>query len=214
MHVRDWMTKKVYSIKPNEPIADAAKIMNDHGIKHVPVVKGKSVVGIISDRDIKEYVPSSATSLDIYELHYLLQNTKVKAIMKSKIQTTTPDTPIEEASMQLLDKCIGCLPVLDGKKLVGMISDQDIFKAMVDITGARHGGHRIALTINDTPGTIREVTDIIRDKGFSLLSILTAYESAPRGKRNIVIRTKGAGKFAKMKAVLEAAYKGVEVRKG
>lgn len=214
MYVRDWMTKKVHTVKLGEPIADAAKLMKDHGIKHVPVLKGKGLVGIISDRDIKEYVPSRATSLDMYELHYLLQNTIVKAIMKTSVITAAPDMPIEEASMQMLDKCIGCLPVMDGKKLVGMISDQDIFKAMVDITGARHGGHRIQVLIQDKPGSIREVTDIIRDSGFSLLSILTAYENAPRGKRTIVVRTKGSGKFARMKAALQDRYKGVEIRKG
>lgn len=214
MYVSDWMTKKVYTVHADEYLSDAVLLMRDRGIKHIPVLKGGKLKGIISDRDIKEYSPSKATSLDIYELHYLLAKTRIKEIMKTGVITTTPDTPVEEAAMLMLDENIGCLPVLEGGELIGIISDRDIYRALVDITGIRHGGSRICLVIEDRPGSIREVGDIIRKNGYRLQSILTSYEGIKAGYREVVIRTAGSGNFKELKEELEAAYKNVQIRKG
>jgi acetoin utilization protein AcuB len=213
MYVSDWMTKKVYAVEPDEYLSDALSVMKEHSIKHVPVVKGGKLKGILSDRDIKEYSPSKATSLDIYELHYLLAKTRIKEIMKTKVITTTADTPVEEAAMVMLDQGIGCLPVLDAGNVVGIISDMDIFRSLVDITGVRHGGHRICVTIEDRPGSIREVADIIRTHGFRLLGILTSYEGVKEGYRRVVIRTKGKGNFNALKQEVEGVFKNCQVRK-
>lgn len=214
MFVSDWMTKKVLTVSPDDSISEAAKLTKDKNIKHIPVVKGGKLKGIISDRDIKEYVPSKATSLDVYELHYLLAKTKVKEVMKRNVITTTPDTPIEEAAMIMHDKEIGCLPVVEDNRVAGIISDHDIFEVLVDITGIRHGGNRIYMTIKDSPGSIKDIADIVRKHGFNLQSILTSYESAKKGFRHIVIRTKGSGDFMKLKMELEETYAGVKIRKG
>jgi len=214
MFVSDWMTRKVITVSPEDSIAEAAKLTKEKRIRHLPVVHGEKLKGILSDRDIKEYVPSKATSLDVYELHYLLAKTKVKEIMKTQAYTTTPDTPIEEAAMLMHDKKIGCLPVIEDSKLVGIISDRNIFQVLVDITGVRHGGHRISVTVEDRPGSVREVADIIRKYGFSLQSILTSYEKVKSGYRNVVIRAKGSGDFGHLKAELTGTYRGVKVKKG
>lgn len=214
MYVSDWMTKKVYTVHADEYLSDAVLLMRERGIKHIPVLKGGKLKGMISDRDIKEYSPSRATSLDIYELHYLLAKTRIREIMKTGVITTTPDTPVEEAAMLMLDDNIGCLPVLEGGELIGIISDRDIYRALVDITGIRHGGSRICLVIEDRPGSIREVGDIIRKNGYRLQSILTSYEGIKEGYREVVIRTAGSGNFKGLKEELEAAYKNVQIRKG
>ena len=214
MYVSDWMTKKVYTVEPDDYLSDAITLMKDRGIKHLPVVKGDKIKGIISDRDIKEYTPSKATCLDVYELHYLLAKTRIKELMTTKVVTTTPDTPVEEAAMILLDRNIDCLPVLDGGNLVGIISDRDIFHSLVDITGVRHGGHRICVTIEDRPGTIREVADIVRKHGFHLHGILTSYEAVKEGFRRVVIRTTEMGDFKGLKSDLEDNYRNVQIRKG
>ena len=214
MFVSDWMTRKVITVSPEDSIAEAAKLTKEKRIRHLPVVHGEKLKGILSDRDIKEYVPSKATSLDVYELHYLLAKTKVKEIMKTQAYTTTPDTPIEEAAMLMHDKKIGCLPVIEDSKLVGIISDRNIFQVLVDITGVRHGGHRISVTVEDRPGSVREVADIIRKHGFSLQSILTSYERARSGYRNVVIRAKGSGQFGHLKAELTGTFTAVKIKKG
>ncbi|MGO9611421.1 MAG: CBS and ACT domain-containing protein [Dissulfurispiraceae bacterium] len=203
MFVSDWMTKIVFTVTPDEHVSDAVKLMKEVGIKHLPVVKDERLKGIISDRDIKEFTPSKATTLDVYELHYLLAKTKVKEVMKSNVVTIPPDTPVEEAAMTMHDRRIGCLPVLEDDRLVGIISDSDIFRILVDITGIRHGGHRICLTLEDRPGSIKEVADIVRQYGFSLLSILTSYEGMAAGYRRVVIRIKGKGDFKGLRQELE-----------
>jgi hypothetical protein len=130
------------------------------------------------------------------------------------LTTTTPDTPVEVAALAMLEGNIGCLPVLEGEALVGIISDRDIFRSLVDITGVRHGGHRVCLTVPDRPGSIRQVTDLIRSHGFGLQGILTSYEQVPHGSRRVVIRTGTAGDFEAMRADLEKAYSSVRIRKG
>jgi len=214
MFVSDWMTKKVYAVEPEEYLSDALSVMKEQSIKHVPVVKGGKLKGIISDRDIKEYSPSKATSLDIYELHYLLAKTRIKEMMNTKVITTTADTPVEEAAMLMLDSDIGCLPVLDSGNVVGIISDKDIFRSLVDITGVRHGGHRICVTIEDRPGSIKEVADIIRKYGFRLQGILTSYDGVKEGRRRVVIRTKGKGNFTVLKQEIEETFRTCQIRKG
>jgi acetoin utilization protein AcuB len=214
MYVWYWMTKKIFTVCPDDYLSDAIGLMKEHNIKHLPVLKNDKLKGLISDRDVRQYTPSKATSLDMYELHYILSNTRIKELMTAKVVTTGPDTPLEEAAMIMLDNNIGCLPIVDDGKVVGIISDNDIFRALVDITGVRHGGNRIYVTLEDRPGSIRELADIIRKDGFHLQSILTSYEGVREGYRSVVIRTAGNGNLKGMKEDLEAAYKNVQIRKG
>jgi len=214
MFVSDWMTKKVIILYPTDYLTDALSMMKEHRIKHLPVLKNDKLKGILSDRDIKEHSPSKATTLDIYELHYLLAKTQIADVMKTKVITTTPDAAVEEAALLMLDHTVGCLPVLEQGKLVGIISDKDIFRALVDISGVRHGGHRICVTIEDRPGSIKEVADIIRRHNYRLLGILTSYEGVKDGFRRVVIRTKGKGDFIGLKKEIEDTYKICQIRRG
>ncbi len=214
MYVSDWMTRKVFTVGPDDYLSDALSLMKEKNVKHLPVLKAGRLRGILSDRDIKEYSPSKATSLDIYELHYLLAKTKIKEIMKTRVVTTTPGAPVEEAAMIMLDQGIGCLPVLENGELAGIISDRDIYRALVDITGVRHGGNRICVTIEDRPGSIKEVADIVRKHNFRLQGILTSYEGVKEGYRRVVIRTKGKGDFAALKNEIHSAFRSCQVKRG
>jgi acetoin utilization protein AcuB len=214
MFVADWMTRQLVTVVPDDSVSHAMHLMLERGVKHLPVVRDSAVVGVISDRDIRAYTPSKATALDIYEINYLLAKAKVKDAMGARLTTTTPGTPIEEAALTLHENAIGCLPVVEGDVLVGIISDRDIFRALVDITGVRHGGHRICVTVADNPGTIRELTDIVRRHGFHLRGILTSYEGVPRSSRRVVIRTSTEGDFPALRADLEAAYTAVRINQG
>lgn len=212
MYVSDWMTRKVVTVTPDDFLSDAIALMKERKIKHLPVVKGGALEGIVSDRDIKAYSPSRATTLDIYELHYLLAKTRIGNLMKTKVVTTTPDTPIEEAAMVMLDTVIGCLPVLDASGLCGIICEGDLYRVLVDITGVRRGGHRIYVTVEDRPGSIREVADVIRRHESHLQGILSSYAGVKEGYRKAVLRTSKTGDFAGLKAELEASYPGAEIR--
>lgn len=192
MFVADWMTKKLHTIGQDGSISEAIRIFKEKKIKHLPVIKnGDKLVGLLSDRDIKDYTPSKASTLDIHELHYMLFTTKVKEIMVKKIIIATPSTPIEEAAMLMFDRNIGCLPVVENNKLVGIISDKDIFRVLVDITGVRQGGNRFYVVLKDKLGVTGEVLDVIRKHGFILDSVLTTYEGTKKGYKRVVVRTKG-----------------------
>lgn len=215
MFVFDWMTLKVYTVGPNDCISDALRIMKEMKIKHVPVVKEVEIQGIVTDRDIKEFNPAKAATFDMHELHYIFEKTKIKEVMKFPVHTTTPDTPIEMAAELMHDKNIGCLPVESEGKIAGIITESDIFRALIDITGVRRGGHRFCLTIDDKPqGAIKKIADIIRRHGFGIHSILTTYEKVEKGHRTVVIRTSGSGSFGALKAELKGSYKDIKVTKG
>ncbi|MBK7670998.1 MAG: CBS domain-containing protein [bacterium] len=206
MFVADWMTRQVITADPQESVLHAMHVMRDHGIKHLPVVKDGKLVGVISDRDIKAYCPSKATALDVYEINYLLSKASVREAMGARLLTIAPDAPVEDAALMMLDENVGCLPVVAGETLAGIISDRDIFRALVDISGVRHGGHRICVIIADRPGTVKEVADIIRKHGFHLRGIMTSYEGVAAGSRRAVIRTTNESDFAPLRAELEKTY--------
>lgn len=192
MFVSDWMTTKVFTVTPEENIATAIKLLKEKTIKHLPVVKkDTAVVGILTDRDIKDYTPSKATTFEIRELNYILFTTKVKEIMVKRVITAPPSMAIEEAAMIMYDHNIGCLPVVDNNKLVGIISDKDLFRVLVDITGVRHGGNRFYVVMKDKPGVTGEVLDIVKKHGFTIDSVLTTYEGVKKGHKRVVVRTIG-----------------------
>lgn len=214
MFVADWMTKKVHTVSPDDTVSAAALLMKEKGIKHVPVIKREKIRGILSDLDIKEYLPARTKSLDLHDMHFSLSHTKVKEVMKTEVIVTGPDTPIEEAAMIMYDRNIGCLPVVEKGGLTGIISDRDIFRVLVDISGVRHQGHRIYLSVEDRAGSVNDVLVLTRKHGFSVQSILTSYKGVKKGYKDLVVRLKGSGNFNAMKAELAATYIGVRIKKG
>lgn len=190
MPVQNWMTTDVVSVGPDTSLLKVGKLMKDHHIRRIPVVDDNGqVVGIISDRDVRDASPSKATTLDMYEMHYLLAELKAKNIMTAKPITVKPTDTVEQAALIMLDNKVGGLPVVDDSgKLVGIISDHDVFKALVDITGARMGGLQFAIELPDQPGTARPLFDMLRAHNARLLSVLTV--SNTDGNRQLFIRVR------------------------
>lgn len=190
MPVQDWMTADVVSVGPETSLLKVGKLMKDHGVRRIPVVDERGfVIGIISDRDVRDASPSKATTLDMYEMHYLLAELKAKNIMTAKPVTVKPFDTVEHAALIMLERKVGGLPVVDDAgKLVGIISDHDVFKAMVDITGARLGGLQFAIELPDQPGTARPLFDTLRTHDARLLSVLTVCK--PDGNRHLFVRVR------------------------
>ena len=190
MPVQNWMTTDVVSVGPDTSLLKVGKLMKDHHIRRIPVVdENGQVIGIISDRDVRDASPSKATTLDMYEMHYLLAELKAKNIMTAKPITVKPTDTVEQAALIMLDNKVGGLPVVDdSSKLVGIISDHDVFKALVDITGARMGGLQFAIELPDQPGTARPLFDLLRAHNARLLSVLTV--SNDDGNRHLFIRVR------------------------
>ena len=190
MPVKNWMTTDVVSVGPDTSLLKVGKLMKDHHIRRIPVVDEQGqVIGIISDRDVRDASPSKATTLDMYEMHYLLAELKAKNIMTAKPITVKPTDTVEQAALIMLDNKVGGLPVVDDAgKLVGIISDHDVFKAMVDITGARLGGLQFAVELPDQPGTARPLFDLLRAHNARILSVLTV--SNADGNRHMFVRVR------------------------
>ena len=190
MPVQNWMTADVVSVGPETSLLKVGKLMKDHNVRRIPVVDERGhVIGIISDRDVRDASPSKATTLDMYEMHYLLAELKAKSIMTAKPVTVKPFDTVEHAALIMLERKVGGLPVVDDTgKLVGIISDHDVFKAMVDITGARLGGLQFAIELPDRPGTARPLFDALRAHDARLLSVLTVCK--PDGNRHLFVRVR------------------------
>src|SRR6266545_5921459 len=190
MRVAKWMTSKPITLSPSDSLARAIHVMKEKKIRQIPILSetGK-LVGIVSDRDLKDVSPSRATTLDIWELHYVLDKLKLGDIMTKKPWTVTPEMPIEKAALLMLEKKVEGLPVIDSKgALVGILTEGDIFRALVDLTGVAKKRTRVSLLIPDKAGSIREVADICRAQGGTIFSILGSYARVPAGKRELVMR--------------------------
>lgn len=129
--VRDWMTPNPITITPKTTLPDAHKLMRDSKIRRLPVVQDGHLVGIVTLGDIREAQPSNATSLSIYELSYLLGKLTVDRLMTRNPQTIAPDASLRQAAQLMLEHKIGGLPVMDRGQLVGIITESDIFRVLV-----------------------------------------------------------------------------------
>lgn len=191
MPVKDLMSQDLVTVNVDDSVMKASKLMKDKEIQHLPVLKKGRLAGIVSDRDLKEASPSKATALDIHELYYLLDQITVGSIMPSRLITIAPVDTVEKAAAVMLKNNISALPVVspDGD-LTGIITKGDIFRAFVSISGIFQGEWAMGFELADEPGSIKEVTDVIRAHGGRIASILTGYEWAPQGFRHVYIRAR------------------------
>lgn len=130
--VREWMTPNPISITPDTPVVDAHKLMKDNRIRRLPILRNGKLVGIVTLGDVRGAEPSEATSLSIWELNYLISRLTADRVMTREVISVTPDTPITKAAQLMLEKRIAGLPVLEGDSLVGIITESDIFRMVVE----------------------------------------------------------------------------------
>lgn len=196
MLVRNWMSKNVESIGPDDSMLDAVNRMRDRKVHMLPVLDGEKIVGVVTDRDIKRSSASDASTLEIHELMYLISKIKVRDIMSKKVVTVPDDYTVEETAEVLLESRISGVPVVDkAGKLVGVITQSDIFRVLISITGVEKRGIQFAFLLEDTPGSIKAVADVMRTYGGRIASILTSFEEATEGSRKVFIRMYGLDRF-------------------
>ncbi len=196
IHYKGFMREKIQknpvTIGPEASFYEARNLIHEKGVRHLPVVdKNNVLVGIVTDRDIREAAPSDATLLSVQELNYLLGKLKVSSFMtpKDKLITITPDTLIEEAVQLMHDHKIGCLPVLEGGKLYGLFTETDALDHLVDIFGFKQKGTRLTLALDDKPGTMLGILEIFKKHNVNIISIVTP-SFMVEGKRIAAIRIK------------------------
>ncbi|MBI4619254.1 MAG: CBS domain-containing protein [Desulfobacterales bacterium] len=191
MLVKNWMSKDVITVDIDDSMKTAIKLMEDYNIRRIPVLKKDRLKGIVSYLDINRESASQANALAVSELNYLIEKIKVKDIMSANPKTISPHDTVEEAAVVMLEQKIGSLPVIDSNgKLIGIITESDIFKVIISMTGIKQGGIQFAFNLPDKSGSIKEVADVFRSYGGSMLSIMTSYEHAEEGYRQVYIRMK------------------------
>jgi len=189
MLVKDWMSTEVITAETTDTIQDAINRLMDHHITILPVLEEGKLVGIVTDRDLKHALPSDACLLDFQNIMYHVSRQQVGTIMTRDPITVPEDLTVEEAAEILLLHGISGLPVVDQNGNVkGIVTKDDIFKSLISLTGLSHRGLLFGFELEDRPGSIKEVTDIIRRYGERLVSIVSSYEGAPAGYRHVFVR--------------------------
>ena len=192
MLVMDWMSKTVITVDANDSMHEAMKLLKQHNIGMLPVMKRGELVGIVTDRDLKQASASDATTLEVHELLFLVSKIKIKDIMTDDPITVPFDYTVEETAQLLLKNNISGVPVLDHEgETVGVITKTDLFRVLISLTGVGKRGIQFAFQLEDRPGSIKEIADIIRKRGARMVSILTAYDGMPKGLRRVYIRIYG-----------------------
>ncbi len=215
MFVKSKMERNPITIHPEASFYEAQKLIREEGIRHLPVVDNKErLVGLVTDRDIRQAGPSDATLLSVQEINYLLGKLKVGGLMTpaEKLITVTPDTIIEKAVQLLHDNKIGSLPVVEGNKVVGIITETDILELFVDVVGLNVKGTRITMLLEDEPGKLFGVLKVIKDDNINVISIISPTLTF-EGKRMVVIRIKTHEYEDVVKKLEKAGYEIMNVTK-
>ena len=135
MYVRDYMSINPITVNPEDSVGDALRATESHEIRRLPVISSGKIVGLVTNQDLLKASPSPATSLSIHEINYLYPKIKIKEVMTKSVVTVSPDTVIEEAAVIMRENKIGTLLVEQHGKLLGLITESDLFKAFIDIFG-------------------------------------------------------------------------------
>ena len=169
------MTKNPIFVHPELSVNDARALMDKERISRLPVLdKHQKLVGIVTKKDMLKAGPSPATSLDMYEISYLLSKLKIEKIMEKKVITVQENEVVEEAARIMADHDISCLPVMKGELLVGIITGTDLFRVFVNAFGARHPGVRITLSLPERPGQLAKLAGAIAEKGGNIVSFVSS----------------------------------------
>jgi acetoin utilization protein AcuB len=168
------MTKNPVCVPPDSSVSDARNVMNRENIGCLPVLdKNNHLVGIVTKKDLLKAGPSTATSLDMYEISYLLSKLKVEKIMERTIITVGEDEVLEEAARIMADSDIDYLPVVRGMVLVGIITRKDIFHAFLNAFGARHEGVRLTFSMQEKPGQLAKLCAALAEQGGNIVAFIS-----------------------------------------
>jgi acetoin utilization protein AcuB len=186
------MTSAVRTVTPDATYEQALHELRAHKIRRLPVVDSHgAVIGIIAERDLLAAGPSTATTLSRAEMPELLSRVKVRDVMSRPVIMVGPDIPIEEAARLLADHKIGGMPVVDNRRLIGIVTETDLFRTMVDLFGARRKGLRLTFSVEDHRGTLAQLVGEITRQGGSIISI-AVFRGADQHHPTIVTKVEDA----------------------
>jgi acetoin utilization protein AcuB len=212
MLVKNRMSSPVITASPDLPIMEALTLMRSKGIRRMPVVdKQGKMIGIVSDKDLLNASPSAATSLSVWEINYLVGKIKVESVMTRSVLTVSGETPIEEAARMMVDNKIGGLPVMESGALVGVITESDLFKVLLELMGARETAVRLTAVVPDVLGELDALTHLVAQAGGSFIAF-GQFNGEDSDTRIVTFKVTGLDE-AKLKEVIgPAVIKIVDIR--
>lgn len=209
MLVKDVMTKNPVTIQGDRPLPEAKDLMMKNDITKLPVLdKASGLIGIITSNDIKNSGPSDATTLDMFELSYLLNKMTVNKVMVSPVVTVSENETVEEAARLMLDYDIGSLVVKRDDLVVGIVTESDLFKAFISMFGTRHAGVRATFVMGDKPGALSEFAKTLAERNGNIVSLVTA-DVEDAGKRKVTLRASGI-EMDDLKSIISSAGASLE----
>lgn len=211
MLVHERMKHPVITVPHDLPIVDALNLMKREHIRRVPVIKDGELVGIVSEKDLLNASPSPATSLSIFEINYLISKIKVSEVMHKEVFTVGEDTPIEEAARIMADKKIGGLLVTRGEAIVGIITETDLFKILLEMLGARENGIRVTVLMHEERGQLAKLTQVISGAQGNFIA-LGQFAGADPSNRMVTFKVTGIGMEELKKLVEPLVVKLVDIR--
>ncbi|MFA4137454.1 MULTISPECIES: CBS and ACT domain-containing protein [unclassified Brevibacillus] len=184
MRIEEIMRKKMVTIQPSTTIGEALLLLRANRIRHLPVIENDSLVGIVSDRDLRDALPSRLLTHDDDDtvLHKPVAN-----IMNQQVITAHPLDFIEDAALQLYDHKIGSLPIVEGNRLVGLITESDLFSSLIELFGVNKPSSHIEVEVDDRVGMLAEVSQVFRDAQVNVTSVVVFPGKKP-AKKNLVFR--------------------------
>lgn len=212
MIIKDIMTRNPVCVEESVVITEAKEIMDKNKFGKLPVLdKNKKLVGVITKNDIAKASPSNATTLDKYEINTLLEKLTVGKCMKKDVYTVTEDELVEEAAKYMIDKNIGCVPVLKEGLLTGIVTESDLFELFTNMLGARHAGVRVSFTTPDKAGTLAKITTGIANENGNIVAIATN-DLENSSNKQITIKAENIS-LDKMKAIIsETGSENIDIR--
>ncbi|WP_137597270.1 CBS and ACT domain-containing protein [Paucilactobacillus kaifaensis] len=179
MSVADFMTQKLITVRPTTRINDAVDLMKQNDIHRLPVLDSGRLVGLITEGIIQRALPSKATSLSVFEANYLLNKTTVADVMEKDVQTISPNSVLEDAIYAMRKHNIGVLPVVNGAELVGIITNNDIFDAFLNISGYGRGGTNVTVHVKkDELGFIAKLGETLASHKYNILTLVVTRRDA------------------------------------
>lgn len=189
MYIDSIMHTDLITIAPEATLTEARNLIEKKKIDHLLVVNAKKkLVGLVSDRDLKQYWASPATSLSAHELNYLLEKVVVSMVMVKTVVTVPVSTTIERAAYIMQQHRISALPVMDGDELVGIITSTDVMGVLLQAIGISSESVRLTILVRDTIGRLAEVADALRDRNINIQSLFCWPESRYPGITQMVLR--------------------------
>ena len=207
MKVKHWMTKDPITVSPDTLAVEAQKIMKENKIRRLPVVDKGKLVGMVTFRNLIEAAPSSATSLSIHELNYLIMKIKVKDLMKKNVIAVSPEDTVIDAIVRGVEKGIGGFPVVDEQgRLVGIVTETQIARAMIQLFGTDSKNEIISLeNVDLQPGTFGKIVSLVEKLGITIISMF----SLPRRTTDLLrvyIRIKSGQRAEALAELKKAGY--------